>query len=985
MRTRTNRASRFWPVALLLLSIPCTLSTLAQTPPASGPKQIHLVGAEASDPVIPTVINVDLRDLPRPQQWKPGDPIREVPRRHYATPPPYIEPRQMDPLLALQDDAPPPMAMRDFDTPILNFDGQGFTGVNPPDTVGDVGMNYYIQSINSGGGSVYTIYNKADGSVAAGPFTMDNLATGTCASGAGDPIILYDAQAQRWFISEFAPQGANTLCVYVSQTSDPIAGGWFAYAFPTPNFPDYPKYGVWPDAYYVTSNESGPSPAYALDRTQMLAGAAATSQRFTVPDLSGFGFQAMTPADLDGDPPPANAPGYIMRHRDDEPHNPGSNDPGQDFLEIYEFTVDWVNPGNSTFTGPTNIGVAEFDSSLCGLTSFSCFDQPGGGADLDPLREVIMNRLQYRNFGSHQTLVGNLVTDVNGADLGGIRWFELRNTGGGWSLFQEGTYSPDSDNRWMAGIAMDESGNIAMGYNVSSDTVSPSLRYVGRLEGDPAGTMPQGEHVLVNGSASNGSNRYGDYSAMNVDPEDGCTFWFTGEYNTSSSWSTRIGSFAFDSCGCVPPDAPTTLTAANNGDNQIDLNWTASAGATSYNVYRAVGSCPQGSYAQIASGVAGTSYSDSTVSGGTTYSYVVTAYDAVEDCESDDSNCDDETATGLCLLAPDFAGVDAVTNLQLMSCSLEVSWMAATDNCAMEGGGLVYNIYRDTTPGFVPGGGNLIASCVSGTTYVDTDIDPLTTYYYVVRAEDSSGNGSGPCASGNEDANTVEMSGVATGPDTNFFMDDMESGSGNWVTMALAADTGTSPWSLVTTDANSPVTSWFCSDEPVVKDQVVALSSAINSIPMGAPARLEFWHRPDTELNWDGGVLEYSTDGGTTWFDILQGNGGSIPTDPSRFLEGGYNLTLNASANPLGGRPAWSGPSASFSKVSVDISDFGGSSVLFRWRMGCDSSVSAPGWWVDDVEVFAGSACENACVDLLAALPLWRVTLDVLDLIICIE
>lgn len=984
MNTKNNMARALWVGVLLVLSIACTLSTFGQAPPTSNQNPATIVGPVVSDPVIPMVIDVDLRDLPKPHQWKPGDPIREVPRRRYGMVPPYAEPDRLDPLLAIQDDAPPRIPMRDFDMPILNFDGQGFTGVNPPDTVGDVGINYYIQAVNSGGGSVYTIYDKTDGSVAAGPFTLDNLGAGVCTSGAGDPIVLYDAQASRWLISEFAPQGSNTLCVYISQTSDPIAGGWFNYSFPTPNFPDYPKYGVWPDAYYVTSNESGPSAIYALDRIQMLAGAAATSQRFTAPDLSGFGFQALTPTDLDGDPPPVGAPNYIMRHRDDEPHNPGANDPSQDFLEIYEFHVDWVTPGNSTLTGPTNIAVTEFDSSLCGLTSFSCFDQPGGGSDLDPLREVIMHRLQYRNFGTHQTLVGNLVTDVNGSDLGGVRWFELRNTGGGWTLFQEGTYSPDSVNRWMGSIAMDESGNMALGYNVSSDSVSPGLRYVGRLDDDPLGTMPQGEYILVDGSASNNSNRYGDYASLNLDPEDGCTFWFTGEYNASGSWSTRIGNFRFDSCGCVPPDAPTALAAANNGDNQVDLSWTASAGATSYNVYRAVGSCPQGSYQQIATGIVGTSYSDTTVSGGTTYSYVVRAYDAVEDCESDQSNCDSETATGLCLLPPDFSGVDAVTNLQLQSCTLDVSWMPATSNCGLRGG-LVYNVYRDIISGFVPGAGNLIATCVAGTSYVDTDIDPLTTYYYVVRSEDSSGNGSGPCAGGNEDTNTEERSAAASGPNTDLFSDDMESGAANWVTAALAADTGTNPWSMVTTASNSPITSWFCSDEAVVKDQVVGLASAINAIPPGAPAVLEFWHRPDTELNWDGGVLEYSTDGGATWFDILQGDGGAIPADPARFLEGGYNLTLNASANPLGGRPAWSGSNASFSKVSVDASDFSGSSVLFRWRMGCDGSVSATGWWVDDVLLFAGSSCENVCADLLLQLPLWRVTLDVLDLIPCID
>jgi hypothetical protein len=437
--------------------------------------------------------------------------------------------------------------------------------VTPPDTVGDVGPNHYIQAVNHGSGSSITVYNKSGG-VVAGPFNLDTLGSGgQCANGFGDPVVLYDPLANRWLLSEFSGSGAN-LCVYVSQTSNPVTGGWFRYQFTTPNFPDYPKYAVWPDAYYVASNENSPA-AYALDRNRMLQGLSATSQRFTAPDLGGFGFQAMTPADDDGPAPPQGSRGIFMRHRDDEAHNP----PGtpNDFLEIWEFHVDWNTPANSTFTGPTNIAVTDFSSELCGFFSFSCFPQPGTNTKLDPLREVVMFRLQYRNYGSHQALAGNLVTDADGEgggdplERGGVRWFELRKTGGGWSLFQEGTYSPNTVNRWMGGSALDHDGNFAVGYNVSNGSVFPGLRYAGRLASDPLGTLPQGEATIVNGTASNSSNRYGDYSALSVDPADDCTFWFTGEYNTAPSWSTRIASFKFDSCGGQPtPDF--TLSCAPN-------------------------------------------------------------------------------------------------------------------------------------------------------------------------------------------------------------------------------------------------------------------------------------------------------------------------------------------------------------------------------------------------------------------------------------
>lgn len=462
----------------------------------------------------------------------------------------------VDPLLAVQERAP---AATDpaFGTLILDFDAQEYTYVNPPDTVGDVGPNHYIHMINAGGGSLFKIYTK-DGSLLAGPIALDSLWPNddACSNGAGDPIVLYDPLADRWLMSEFAGIG-NHLCVYVSQTADPT-GDWYGYDFDTPTFPDYPKYAVWPDAYYVSTNEASPA-LYALDRARMLAGEPTTSQRFSVSGLGAFSFEALTPSDLDGPtPPPEGAPNFFMRHRDDEAHNAGSNNPGEDYLEIFEFHVDWDTPALSSVTGPFTIAVAEFDSELCGYTSFNCFPQQGSSTTLDPLREVIMFRLQYRNFGSYETLVGNLVTDVDDTDRGGIRWFELRRgSGSGWALYQEGTFSPDSNSRWMGSAAMDSSGNIAVGYNVSSSGMYPGLRYVGRLADDPLGTMPQGEYALVSGTSTNGSNRWGDYSALSVDPADGCTFWFTGMYTEGGAWNTRVGTFRFDACG-----APSFLVTA---------------------------------------------------------------------------------------------------------------------------------------------------------------------------------------------------------------------------------------------------------------------------------------------------------------------------------------------------------------------------------------------------------------------------------------
>ena len=563
MTGRNVRVKLGWllPATSLLTAL---AASVAQAEPQ---RAVTLVGAEHMQAVVPHHVVRDLRSLPIQRAWQPGDPIKEIPKRRRTPigPLPATSPTDTrDPLVERQ--AQVRAVNRVLSTPSSNIPGQGFSGVNPPDTTGDVGPTYFIQAINSGGGSSVTVYNKSDGSVASGPFTLDNLAqVGTeCADGLGDPIVLYDELAQRWLLSEFSNTG-NALCVYISQTSNPISGGWHVYQFTAPSFPDYPKYSVWPDGYYVTSNE-GNVGIYALDRQKMLAGQAATMQRFAISGLNGFGFQALTPADHDGsNAPPAGSNAYFVRHRDDEAHNVGSNNVNEDYLEIFEFNVDWANSTNSTFTGPSTIAVAEFDSDLCGLFSFSCIPQPDGGTPLDPLREAVMWRLQYRNFGTHEALVGNFSTDVNGSDRSGVRWFELRRTGGAWSLHQEGTWAPDAVNRWMGASSMDKDGNIAVVYNVSSTSVYPGIRFAGREAGDTAGVFTQTEQILATGAGANTSERYGDYQSLSVDPADGCTFWFTGEHNPSTNWATRIASFKFSGCGGVTAN-PYDL----NSDGQVD-------------------------------------------------------------------------------------------------------------------------------------------------------------------------------------------------------------------------------------------------------------------------------------------------------------------------------------------------------------------------------------------------------------------------------
>ncbi len=434
-----------------------------------------------------------------------------------------------------------------------SFEGLGYSGVNPPDPAVDVGPNHVIQMINGSGGAFFIIYDK-DGNVLQGQTYFDSF---TGIGGLGDPIVLYDQGADRWMMSEFSASG-NLLVVAISQTPDP-EGAWYVYSYQATNFPDYPKYGIWNDAYIVTSNENSPA-IYALDRTQMLAGTAGSAQRFTAPSYGTIGFQALTPVDVDGDNmPDANSPALVMRMADDA----WDTNLSQDQLEIFELDIDFATPSNTTFTEVQNIATDPFDTHLCGYTSFSCIEQSGSGTTLDPLREVLMNRIMYRRFGSYEAMVMSHVTDVTGGDDAGIRWYELRRStpSSNWTIYQQGTYAPDSESRWMSAIGINADGSIGLAYSTSSSSTFPSLKYTGRKECDPLGTMTEPETTIVAGTSPNGSNRYGDYAAMGVDPSDG-SFWFTGEYNPASNWSTRVAQFSIGLC---------TPVVSFSG-NQADVN-----------------------------------------------------------------------------------------------------------------------------------------------------------------------------------------------------------------------------------------------------------------------------------------------------------------------------------------------------------------------------------------------------------------------------
>jgi hypothetical protein len=440
-------------------------------------------------------------------------------------------------------------------TATLNWQVQGVgASISPPDPSGDADNQYYIQGTNSGGGGTYKIFNKNTGAAITGTLTMQSLGG---PSGLGDPIVLYHKPAQRWFLTEFSSSG-NKLLVHVSQSSNP-QGAYYTYQFTCPSFPDYPKYSIVEsnDALVVSTNEGGPPTLYAMRLSSLLAG---TTSPFIGVDigysLNGFGFQSITPVDLEGDnAAPTGMKPLFVRHRDDESHSNGSPDSASnDWIELWEMTINWG--GNSaTVAKIQDIAVTEFDSDLCGLVSFSCIQQPTASPnqDLDPLRETVMYKAPMRVFTDHQAIVLAWATDVSGTNRAGIRWAEIRRDAGSlgnWSLYQEGTYAPGTTNRWMPGINMDEDGNIMMAYSTSSQNAGdfPSIKFTGRRACDPLGEMTVPETTIKQGLSSRTSNtRWGDYHHLSIDPYNDSVFYFTGVYmEASNAIRTNISSFQMD-------------------------------------------------------------------------------------------------------------------------------------------------------------------------------------------------------------------------------------------------------------------------------------------------------------------------------------------------------------------------------------------------------------------------------------------------------
>lgn len=850
-------------------------------------------------------------------------------------------------------------------TPTITWDGMVAAGSAPPDTNIDVGPNHVVELVNA---TRMQVWDKA-GTSLFGPVSIRTLFSSlpsgnACRAGDddGDPIVLYDPLADRWLISHFEVDAfPNYQCIAISQTGDPT-GAYYAYAFQMPQpptipehkFQDYPHYGVWPDAYYLTTNQFNQALTawrgagnFAFDRTKMIAGDATASYIYF--DYYGVDPNAggMLPTDVDGYvPPPTGLPQIFMEFRADEFGDPA------DTLRPYEFVPNFASPASSTFTVRPDIPVAAFDARQpSGRTDI----EQMGGENLDSIADRLLFRLAYRNLGTVATAanswVGNFTVNVSGVDpsasaanyQAGIRWFELHSTGTGLpTLYDEGTHNlaPGNGgsglNNWMGSIAQDGVGNIALGFSQAGTGQRADIKIAGRSGAAAAGTLNEGEAVLyaAAGSQTATSSRWGDYSSMSVDPLDECAFWYAQEYyatTASFAWRTRIGRFVFP--GCTPAPKGTldvTVTNCSGGapiqgaivtvtggftriSNASGLasfttapgTFTVSATRPGYSTGTTGATVVDGSTTVVGLCITGVPVMSAGTSGLTS-----------ETCSAPNSAIDPGESVAVSLCVQNTGGADTVAL---------VGTLQATGGVTSPGPGQSYGVVTAggaavcANHDFVASAGLTCGAGLTASLQLQDGASNLgtVTYNFVT-------GGTASSTPINENFDGVTAPALPAG----------------WTETSSG---GVAPWATTTTAGYfvSPPNGAGCGSIANVAEAILASPTA--AAAAGA-AQLTFQNNRNFESGYDGGVLEISVDGGA-FADVITAGGS--------WVAGGYNGTIStAYGNPLAGRAAWTGNSSGFATTTVNLpASVAGHNVALRWRAGFDSSVSpaGAGWRIDNV------------------------------------
>ncbi len=828
-------------------------------------------------------------------------------------------------------------------------------GVSPPDPAGDVGPNHYVAMTNL----YFSVLDKT-GNVLLGPLTNNTVWSGfggACENeNSGDPIVLYDQFSDRWLLSQFTSAGPDYYnCVAISQTADPT-GAYYRWAIRNNGsgndlFPDYPKYGVWSDGFYITTRDfNGGSydgvGVYALKRDDMIGGNPNPAIVYSFISRASEPWQigdGLLPADIDGSLlPPAGAPQYLVGTMDDG----ASYGAAADALSFWEFDVDFDTPANSTLTRTAVINMTAYDTIFpCG-GSRACIDQLGttNKIDIQSYRQRPLHRLAYRNFGTHESLVTNQSVEAS-AGIGGIRWWELRDPDNNPTIHQEGTYGPGSNDgisRWMGSIAQDAEGNMGLAYSASSSTINPAIRFTGRLASDPLGLMDREEASLYEGTGSQTTNeRWGDYTSTNIDPVDDCTFWHVNEYydTDGGDWQIRVGSFKFNECGdpafILSSDDPSQAICSGT-DAMFNIN-VGSVGQYDGIVTLSQTGEPVGSLVSYSTNPIPSLPGSTTLTVGNTGA--VTAGDYTINVLGtsptvDNKNIDlmltvfDAVPTDPTLTSPANGAINQDNQPSL-------NWSDV--------GALSYTVEIATDVGF----NNIVYSDTTSSTTIApiTELNNSTEYFWRVRANNSCGDSNyspvfsfttlaapGECTIGQVASVQYEY--------------DFENGLDLWTAESLIG--GSDLWSTSGDNVGSGSLAAHAVDVGNISDQVL-ISPPITLPSDEFPLSMSFWNLPLIEDNgtnacYDAGILEISTDDGLNYTQISN----------DLLLTGDYTgPTTGGFGHPLpGGTQAWCGDPPQNPVTSlVDLNDFAGETIRFRFRLSSDSSVGRDGWFVDDINV----------------------------------
>ncbi len=842
---------------------------------------------------------------------------------------------------------PGPIKQNDF------FALDNISGVSPPDPAGDVGPNHYVAMTNLS----YAVLDKS-GTLLYGPAANNTVWTGfggACENeNSGDPIVLYDQISDRWLLSQFTSAGPDYYnCVALSTTPDPT-GTYYRWAIRNNGsgsdlFPDYPKYGVWSDGFYISTRDFDSGYAgvgvYALKRDDIVGGNPNPTIIYFFVDRSTDPWQVgdgLLPADIDGSTlPPAGSPQYFVGSMDDG----GPYGAAQDGLTFWEFDADFDTPANSTFTRTAIIPIASYDTQYPCTSGRNCIPQAGtsNGIDIQSYRQRPLHRLAYRNFGTHESLVTNQSVEASAA-LGGIRWWEIRDPDNSPTLHQEGTYAPgvnDGIHRWMGSIAMDQEGNMGLAYSASSSSMNPAIRFTGRLATDPLGAMDRTEGSIIDGTGSQtGSQRWGDYTSTNVDPVDDCTFWHVNEYYDSDGgdWQIRVGSFKFDECGdpgftLSSPDSEMAICAGD--DVSYDIN-VGSIGqydgvVTLTNTGEPAGTVASFTTNPIPSLPGSTVFSITNTGLVTSGPYTINVAGTSPTVDPKDIDLMlqvyDAVPSTPTLVSPADGAMNQDTQPSLNwtgSDTIEYTVEVATD---MAFSNIVFS-------------GNTTGNTIAPT----TDLDTSTTFYWRVIANNSCGDS---MYSQVFSFTTLAAPGdCSIGQVPNVLYEyDFESGLNGWSSDSNLQPPGSDVWTESGVRTHSGVASMLAVNVSNVSDQI--LTSPPVAIPSGQqPVSLSFWNHQTLEDRtsgcYDGGILEISTDNGVNFTQIDTSNMLTDPYDGP--VDDGYS-------NPLANLDAWCGDPQDWLNSVVDLADYEGETAIFRFRLGTDSLVSREGWYIDDVKV----------------------------------